>query len=273
MWITAIYNSTDKTITLTIKGNELCINSDVIKACFKIPDNNVTSPHTDTDLINMLNSMHYALPTTKLSDIRRMGLRKEWSFMCDVVTKVFSGKISNFDSVNISMLNMLYMLVTDKFYNFIDLVLIELGFKLGELAKRGKNVYYARFFMLLANHLCQEIVLENPNNKLACWVQERRLIADLNRANHHRDVPMFYFPVMQTPQVSEVSSSIPTTIPTSSISLSSGVAMATATMTKQLPTKAAKTTAISKSKSKKTPSGISQKVPVEKSTKAKEGSV
>ena len=49
--------------------------------------------------------------------------------------------------------------------------------------------------------------------------------------------------------------------------------MATVTMTKQLPTKAAKTTVISKSKSKKTPFGISQKVPVEKSTKAKEGSV
>ena len=141
MWTTAIYNSTDKTITLTIKGNEFCINSDVIKACFKIPDNNVTSPHTDTDIINMLNSMHYALPTNKLSDIRRLGLRKEWSYLCDVVSKVFSGKIGNFDSVNISMLNMLYMLVTDKFYNFSDLVLYELGFKLSELAKRGKNVY------------------------------------------------------------------------------------------------------------------------------------
>ncbi|KAL8147280.1 hypothetical protein AgCh_004848 [Apium graveolens] len=131
---------------------------------------------------------------------------------------------------------------TTAIYNSTDktITLTIKGFKLGELAKRGKNVYYARFFMILANHLCQEIVLENPNNKLTCWVQERRIIVDLNRANHHRDVPMFYFSVMHTPQ---------------------------------LPTKAAKSTTISKSKSKKTPSGISQKVPVEKSTKAKEGSV
>ena len=128
----------------------------------------MTSPHTDTDIINMLNFMNYALSTSKLSDIRRLDLRKEWSFMCDVVTKVFSGKVSNFDLVNISMLNMLYMIVTDKFYNFSDLVLFELGFKLGELNKRGKNVYYARFLMLLANHLCEDIVLENPNNKLDC---------------------------------------------------------------------------------------------------------
>ena len=97
--------------------------------------------------------------------------------MCDVVNKAFSGKISNFDSVNIFMLSMLYMLVTDKFFNFSDLVLFELELKLGELNKRGKNVYYARFFMMLANHLSEEIVLENPTNKLDCWVQERRIIA------------------------------------------------------------------------------------------------
>ena len=115
MWTTATYNSTDKTITFTIKGKEFCVNSDIVKACFKILDNTVTSPHTDTLIVNMLNSMGYALSTSKLSEIRRLGLRKEWSYLCDVVTKVFSGKISNFDSVNISMLNMLYMLVTDKF--------------------------------------------------------------------------------------------------------------------------------------------------------------
>ena len=75
----------------------------------------------------MLNSMGYALSTSKLSEIRRLGLRKEWSYLCDVVTKVFSGKISNFDSVNISMLNMLYVLVTDKFFNFSDLVILSWG--------------------------------------------------------------------------------------------------------------------------------------------------
>ena len=127
--------------------------------------------------------------------------------------------------------------------------------------------------MMLANHLSENIVLENPTNKLNCWVQERRIIADLNRANHHREVPLYYFPIMDAPQVSEVSSSIPSTIPTSLVSLSSSVAMTTVSMTQQLPTQATKPTKISKSKSKKAPSGISQKMPVAKSTKTKEGSV
>ncbi|KAL8098661.1 hypothetical protein AgCh_031431 [Apium graveolens] len=104
MWTTAVYNSTDKTISFTLK---------------------------DSDIVNMLNSMGYALTTSKLSEIRRL---------------------------------------------------------------------YTRFFMMFANHLIENIEIENPTNKLNCWVQERRIIADLNRANHHKEVLLFYFPVMERPQ-------------------------------------------------------------------------
>ena len=96
--------------------------------------------------------------------------------------------------------------------------MFELGYKLGEVNKRGKSVYYTRFFMMLANHLMKNIAIENPTNKLNCWVQERRIIADLNRASHHKEVPLFFFPIMEGPQVSEVST-IVTTLPTSQISL------------------------------------------------------
>ncbi|KAL8120202.1 hypothetical protein AgCh_017375 [Apium graveolens] len=125
--------------------------------------------------------------------------------------------------------------------------------------------------MILANHLIEDIVIENPINKLDCWVQEKRVIADLNRASHHNDVPLFYFPIMEGPQVSEVSTTV-STISTSQISFPLSVAMASVSMTQQMPTQATKTK-ISKSKTKKTPSGFSQKKPVAKSTKTKEGSV
>ena len=76
---------------------------------------------------------------------------------------------------------------------------------------------------------------------------------------------------MEAPHVSEVSSAVPT-LPTSQISLPYSVALETMSMTQQLPTQAAKHK-ILKSKSKKAPSGVSQKMPVVKSTKPKEGSV
>ncbi|KAL8119380.1 hypothetical protein AgCh_016774 [Apium graveolens] len=156
-------------------------------------------------------------------------------------------------------------------YVMCDMIMFELGYKLGELNKRGKSVYYARFFMMLANHLIENIVVENPTNKLNCWVQERRIIADLNRASHHKEMPLFYFPSMEGPQVSEVSTTV-STLPISQTSLPSSVAMESVSMTQQMPTQATKTT-ISKSKAKKAPSGFSQKKPVVKSIKHKEGSV
>ncbi|KAL8093469.1 hypothetical protein AgCh_035374 [Apium graveolens] len=160
IWTTAVYQSFDKTITFTLKGKQFYINSDIIKACFKIPDNTTTVPHTDANLDTMLNYVGYALSTSKL--------------------------------------------ITDKYFNFSDMIMFELGYKLGELNKRGKSVYYARFFMMIVNHLIEKIVIENPTNKLNCWVQERRIIADLNRAIHHKEVPLFYFPIMEGPQ--EISS-------------------------------------------------------------------
>ncbi|KAL8125435.1 hypothetical protein AgCh_012939 [Apium graveolens] len=72
-------------------------------------------------------------------------------------------------------------------------------------------------------------------------------------------------------EVSEVISTV-STLPTSTISLPSSVAVASVSMTRQMPTQATKTK-VSKPKTKKAPSGVSKKMPVVKSTKHKEGSV
>ena len=105
---------------------------------------------------------------------------------------MFSGKISNLDAVSYSLVHMLYMLLSDKYFNFSTSVIYEVGSKLGDIKKRSKNIYYARFFMILANFVSENLTIENPTNKLACWVQERRIIADLNKANHHKDIALVY---------------------------------------------------------------------------------
>ncbi|KAL8124486.1 hypothetical protein AgCh_012218 [Apium graveolens] len=159
IWTTAVFNSKDKTIAFTLKG-----------------------------------------------EVRRKGLRKEWSFLCDSFIKVFYGKIS---------------------------------YKLGDIKKRNKNIYYARFFMMISNHVFKDLSIENPTNKLDCWVQERRVIADLNMANNLSEVPLIYFPIMEEPQ---------------------------------MPTQATKSK-VSKSKSQISHSSSSQKGLVSKTTKTLEGSV
>ncbi|KAL8157051.1 hypothetical protein AgCh_001954 [Apium graveolens] len=290
VWTTIVYNSKDKTITFTLKGNNYCINSDIIRACFQLPENNTLVPHTDTDVSSMIISMGYSFDPSRLGEVRRKGLRKEWSFLCDSFIKVFPGKISNFDDVTYSLVNMLYMLLSGKYHNFSESVLYELGFKLGDIKKRSRNIYYARFFMLLANFFSEDLIIENPTNKLDCWVQERRVIADLNRANNLQGIQEFNhctqtnktwiviilhanakFYDMEGPRVSEVNISVPTTF-LPPLSLQITVVMAPVTVTKQVPTQATKSR-ISKSKSQRPHSSSSQKELVSKTTKTKEGSV
>ena len=57
----------NKTISFTIKGEEYVINVDVITACLKLPKNNFTEMPTNTDIVNMLRGMGYALDTNSLS--------------------------------------------------------------------------------------------------------------------------------------------------------------------------------------------------------------
>ncbi|XP_074356265.1 uncharacterized protein LOC141695964 [Apium graveolens] len=68
IWTTSVYNSQDKTITFTLKCNNYCINSDVIRACFQLPENNTLVPHTDTDVSSMLISMGYSFEPAKLAN-------------------------------------------------------------------------------------------------------------------------------------------------------------------------------------------------------------
>ncbi|KAL8156757.1 hypothetical protein AgCh_001747 [Apium graveolens] len=83
------------------------------ESCFKLPENNAMTPHTDNDVSAMLDFIGYSFDSTSLGSIRRKGLRKEWSFLGDAFIKVFYGKISNFDAITSSLVNMLYMLVSD----------------------------------------------------------------------------------------------------------------------------------------------------------------
>ena len=48
-----------------------------MNACFKIPENTVTTLPSDIQLVNMLYAMNYVLPTDALGKIERRGLRRE----------------------------------------------------------------------------------------------------------------------------------------------------------------------------------------------------
>ena len=106
MWTSAEFNSEDETLTFSIKNKIHSVNSDVMKACFSIPEDTVSSLPSDTQLINLLYAMNYVLPTDALGKIERRGLRREWSYLCDALIKSFSGKVSNFNALTSQILQM-----------------------------------------------------------------------------------------------------------------------------------------------------------------------
>ncbi|KAK1356234.1 hypothetical protein POM88_049490 [Heracleum sosnowskyi] len=205
IWESAVFDSVNATITFTFQEKR-----------------------NDSDVVNMLNSINYALPTSNLSKIQRRCKVKEWSFFFDAILKVFSGKISNYDAVTFSMLDISHMLLSDSYYNLGSLILFELGAKLG--------------------------------NK----VQNKRFLEDLNRMNHNNEVQLVYLPIINAAQEEQVTQVTSSTVPSyaPSISLISSATMETGTV-QQPPTQVA-TSKISKSKSKKPTSGASQKAPVVK---------
>ncbi|KAL1815699.1 hypothetical protein ACET3Z_018273 [Daucus carota] len=268
MWTSAEFNSEDETLTFSIKNKIHSVNSDVMKACFSIPEDTVSSLPSDTQLINLLYAMNYVLPTDALGKIERRGLRREWSYLCDAFIKSFSGKISNFNALTSQILQMLYMYLTNEYFNFGGLMIQEIGEKLGDKTERPRNIYYVRFLMMLANHLDEKLVITNKEAKLPSFVQEKRVFKDLLRMNLYPSLEVVYLPIMEAGKEKEVHG-FPTTLSQPSPSFLS--AIRAVEEAHQQSTQVAQP---SKSKSSKLTSGASQKASVVKSKKHKpEGSV
>ena len=138
----------------------------------------------------MLRDMHYNGDLSNLGQILRRHMRKEWSFLCDTFIKVFSGKVSNYDAFTMSMQTMFHMLLTDEYFNICDLVLYEIVAKLGPHVDRPRNIYFARFLMIIANHLVKNLVIAQPDNTLDCWLQSKRVCSDLMRIVPNDQVPL-----------------------------------------------------------------------------------
>ena len=111
--------------------------------------------------------------------------------------------------------------------------------------------------MLIANHVAPNLVVNLPENQLACWVQNKRLFKDLARINLHEGTQLRIPWVIQVFIYSSL---------TNLNALPSSAAME-GVNDPNPPTQAVKPKKISKSKSKTT-SGVSQKTSVVKTTKS-----
>lgn len=53
------FDSGNKVLSFSLKGNDYSINADVMNAYFKIPKNNITERPSGIDILNILNAIGY----------------------------------------------------------------------------------------------------------------------------------------------------------------------------------------------------------------------
>ena len=83
IWITVVYNSTDKVNTFSLKGSSYSINSDVLSSCLRIHVKTHSKSPTETNIRTTLEKINYVIPDANLGKIVRKNIRKEWSYLFD----------------------------------------------------------------------------------------------------------------------------------------------------------------------------------------------
>ena len=129
-WTSAMYNSESKTLSFSLKIVNYIISGEDVRVVLRMSENTHDKEPYNVEILDMLDSINYLGDTSNLGKIYRKCMRKEWSFFCDAIIKVFSGKISNFDAFTTSMQNIMFMLLNDKYHNIRYIILYEMVAKL-----------------------------------------------------------------------------------------------------------------------------------------------
>ncbi|XP_074335288.1 uncharacterized protein LOC141672569 [Apium graveolens] len=197
-------------IKLKIQGKSYILTPSVINEALHLPNSNFENLPSDDEISIMLYSIKYASKTTQLGQINRKYLRKEWSYFFDTLTKVFTGKCGGYDAIIRFVQKIAYSLMYNRTIDIGSLLLYEFSYKLGDTEKRSKVIYYARFLMIIANHLCKNLSIKDKDDTLQVFVQSKVLFSNLVKNNFH-DKVKFVLPKHIRAQLSTLSSSPPHT--------------------------------------------------------------
>ncbi|KAK1370358.1 hypothetical protein POM88_036450 [Heracleum sosnowskyi] len=178
-WETGLYDDGGETgnpsIIFEYEDTEYVITAGTIHAAMGFPEfSSYTIGMGDEDLIRMMREIGYSGPLSKIGQLKRPFLRKEWSFFFDCITRTFSKKCTNWDVIPTDSLQIGYSLLFDNHFDFARLVLNNLGEKMTE--NRGV-VYFSRFCQTLFSY-CVEGV-EVGEEDVSCFKLHKRIFSDL----------------------------------------------------------------------------------------------
>ncbi|KAK1390407.1 hypothetical protein POM88_018585 [Heracleum sosnowskyi] len=178
-WESGLYDDGGETgnpsIIFEFEETEYVITSGTIRSAMGFPEfSSYTIGMGDNDLLRMMREIGYSGPLTKIGQLKRPFLRKEWSFFFDCITRTFGKKCTNWDAIPTDSLQIGYSLLYDNHFDFARLVLNNLGEKMTE--NRGV-VYFSRFCQILFSYCVQgvDIVAEDVSS----FKLHKRIFSDL----------------------------------------------------------------------------------------------
>ncbi|KAK1355749.1 hypothetical protein POM88_049005 [Heracleum sosnowskyi] len=196
LWQTGTYDnggeSGSPSIIFEFQGEEFIVTPTTVRDALGLEDFNAfTISVGDSELIRMMREIGYSGPLTKIGQLKRPFLHKEWSFFFDCITRAFGKKCTNWDAIPTDSLQIGYSLLYGGNFDVARLVLTNIGEKMLE----NRNVvYFSRFCQLLFNFCCPDVeILED--DVILSFKLHKRIFSDLtNKDNKKGDVGVLMLP-------------------------------------------------------------------------------
>ncbi|KAK1404788.1 hypothetical protein POM88_004393 [Heracleum sosnowskyi] len=195
-WQTGTYDDGGETgspsIIFEFQEEEYTVTPTTVRDALGLEDFNAfTISVGDSELIRMMREIGYSGPLTKIGQLKRPFLRKEWSFFFDCITRAFGKKCTNWDAIPTDSLQIGYSLLYGSNFDVARLVLTNIGEKMQE----NRNVvYFSRFCQLLFTFCCPDVeILED--DVILSFKLHKRIFSDLtNKDNKKGDVGVLMLP-------------------------------------------------------------------------------
>ena len=157
-WRSGVYDDGGEagspSIIFTTGEDEHLVSLSTVRQALHLPENctfnaQIEEPH----LQGMMANLGYEKSLSKLGQLKRPYIRKEWSYFFDCITRAFANKCSNFDSIPILSQQIGYALLNQTHFDYATAIL---GFIGDRLKKDPNTIYFARFCQLIYSFCCSD---------------------------------------------------------------------------------------------------------------------
>ncbi|GJS89672.1 retrovirus-related pol polyprotein from transposon TNT 1-94 [Tanacetum coccineum] len=125
-WHTVNYDLTAKAYFFTLNDQVFEVNIDLLPEVLQItpkdPDHPFVAPPSEREIISFINELGYPGTLNRISDIATNSLYQPWRAFMTMINRCLTGKASRFDRPRLSLLQILWGMVTMSNLNFAKLI-------------------------------------------------------------------------------------------------------------------------------------------------------